>query len=890
MGSDGGTLRPRPLPRPELPPGPLRDLKDAVYELYLAASPLSLDVIHARIHALADASDVRPEADPTSTPKRDVIRDVISGGTLPPNVRHVVAVVAALLHHEAGPAVVQGHPEIERVRKLWRHAAAQRPLGRLISEVSPGDLEVHVAGLGQGHDTLPELPPYVVRPHDRLVRHAVEQAMAGRSAIAILVSDSTSGKTRACYEALHWTPDSRTKSLAGSGWHVWPAISPADVQAVIRDLPHVGPRTVVWLNEIQRYLHEPESQLARQVADGLRELLAARARGPVLVLGTLWPDLWSQLTRRPQSREEDTFASIRLLLDGRCIPLPDTFTDEEREAARNTGDPRLIEAADRAEDGAVTQYLAGVPDLLQRYELARPAVKAVIHAAMDARRLGHSEWLTASLLRDIALSYLDRRELRKVERTPDWFAEAISELTRLGDADTSVLTADARSRYRLEGYLDQHGGRNRMSVVPSEGFWDGCIEHCDQPDDLASLAKSAQWRHRLKIAAALYSKASRVGHPYAPVMLAEMRSESGHSVVDEKLYRDAADAGHPYALLFLAEMKERAGDHDGAERIALNAARNGRPAALARLVELRERAGDREDAERLAHEAADARQPTLLGNLVMMRERAGDHEDAERLAQQSLRSGPPTALTNLARMRERAGDRQAAERLAGQAARAGHPDALAMLAEMRAEAGDRQDAQRLTESAARAGHPDTLATLGMMREQAGDDQGAEELYRKAIEAGHLDAFTNLAIIRERSGDRQAAEDLALRAAQAGHPDTLARLGMMREQAGDDQGAEELYRKAINAGHLDALNNLAIIRERAGDREDAERLAQQSLRNGSPTALARLARTRERAGDHRGAERLAEQAAQAGHPDTLATLAMMREQTGDHASGWCRITL
>ncbi|TCO60766.1 tetratricopeptide repeat protein [Actinocrispum wychmicini] len=930
MGPDGGT---RPLPRPDVPQGPLRDLKDAVYELYLAAYPISLDAIHTRIHSL----DIDP------TPDRTAIGDVISGDSLPADARDVVAVVAALLQPRLGPGV-RGHPEVERIRTLWAQAAGQRPLGRPVLAVSPGDLEVHVANLSPDNDTLPELPPYVVRPGDRAIQRAVDQVRAGRSEMVVLVSDSTSGKTRACYEALRWAPDAGTESLADSGWSVWPPISPVDVTTFLRDLPSVGARTVVWLNEVQRYLVEPAAPLARQVADGLRELLASRARGPVLVLGTLWPDLWSQLTRRPQSGEPDTFASARLLLDGRGIPWPDTFTDEEQQAARDTGDPRLVEAADHAEGGAVTQFLAGVPDLMQRYRLAAPPVRAVIHAAMDARRLGHGEWLPAALLSHAAPSYLDSRELRKVERTPNWFADTVYELTRLGDADTSVLTADGHDRYRLEGYLDQHGRRTRISLVPPQGFWDACVECSARPDDLAGLAKSAQRRHRLRIAAALCTKASHTGHPYASMMLAEILVESGHGVADEQRYREAAAAGHPYALLFLAETRERAGDHwgaelvaeqaaqlgdphtmamlammrrkagdvesadrlaahasdagyvsavvdlveqrerdgdhDGAERIALNAARNGRLAALMRLVEMRERAGAQEDAERLAHYAADARHPIALANLAMMRERAGDQEDAERLAHMSLRGGPPTALTNLARMRERAGDRPAAERIAEQAARAGHPDTLAMLAEMRAESGDHAEAQRLTERAARAGHPDTLATLGMMREQVGDSRGAEELYRRALDAGHTEALTNLAIIRERAGDREEAEDLALQATRAGHPDTLATLGMMREQVGDSRGAEELYRRALDAGHTEALTNLAIIRERAGDREEAESLAHQSLRDGSPAAFSNLARMRARAGDHEDAERLADQALRAGHPDTLAMLAVMREQTGD----------
>ena len=45
-------------------------------------------------------------------------------------------------------------------------------------------------------------------------------------------------------------------------------------------------------------------------------------------------------------------------------------------------------AARSAPDGQVIQFLAGAPELLARYRNAPPAAEALIHAAMDARRLG----------------------------------------------------------------------------------------------------------------------------------------------------------------------------------------------------------------------------------------------------------------------------------------------------------------------------------------------------------------------------------------------------------------------------------------------------------------------------------------------------------------------
>ena len=99
----------------------------------------------------------------------------------------------------------------------------------------------------------------------------------------MLVGGSSTGKTRACWEAL--------ELLRPKGWRLWHPIDPARPEAALRELPRLGPRTVVWLNEAQFYLDAPGG-LGERIAAGLREALRDPARGPVLVLATLWPQHW----------------------------------------------------------------------------------------------------------------------------------------------------------------------------------------------------------------------------------------------------------------------------------------------------------------------------------------------------------------------------------------------------------------------------------------------------------------------------------------------------------------------------------------------------------------------------------------------------------------------
>ena len=89
----------------------------------------------------------------------------------------------------------------------------------------------------------------------------------GRSVIAVLVGESSTGKTRACWEALARC-GTRTRRGGCGTRSTRPAPRPRCAK-----LPRIGPRTVVWLNEAQFYLDAADGGLGERVAAGLRDLL-----------------------------------------------------------------------------------------------------------------------------------------------------------------------------------------------------------------------------------------------------------------------------------------------------------------------------------------------------------------------------------------------------------------------------------------------------------------------------------------------------------------------------------------------------------------------------------------------------------------------------------------
>jgi hypothetical protein len=129
----------------------------------------------------------------------------------------------------------------------------------------------------------------------------------------------------------------------------------------------------------------------------------------VLVLATVWPRFWDALTARPGDGE-DWHAQARELLAGHDIPVPAAFTPAQMSQLAWTADARMVLAARAAPDGQAIQFLAGAPELVTRYRHAPPAATALIHAAMDPRRLRMGIALPQAFLQAFAPGYLTDAE------------------------------------------------------------------------------------------------------------------------------------------------------------------------------------------------------------------------------------------------------------------------------------------------------------------------------------------------------------------------------------------------------------------------------------------------------------------------------------------------
>lgn len=602
---------------------------------------------------------------------------------------------------DIGAVVTGDHNAVTHVYVLGSSQSVsdtgQRVLStRLISECHPLDLEVHHAiHVAARSDAL---PAYVPREHDAHLRDIVDAVRGGTSQLCVLVGESSTGKTRACWEAI--------QGLAADGWRLWHPLAPTRAEAALAGLATVGPKTVVWLNEAQHYLAVPH--VGERIAAALRTLLTDDGRAPALIVGTLWPVHWDELTSLPAKRDHDPHAQIRPLLTGRQVHVPDAFTEQDLLALRNAAedDERLAQALAGAADRRITQFLAGVPALVDRHRYASPGAKAVLDAAMDARRLGCGVDLPTRFLEEAAVGYLSPSVFQSLEE--DWFEHALDYTARPVHGNAALLQ-QTRHRpgnrpvghcFRLADYLEQHGRRTRRAVCPPASFWEAALQHLSRPNDMDALAWAASSRWRLRYARLLAERARQLPQP-------------------EPVVGPATDFP----------------DHEWRDMDAVRPANHLTCRALADLAHIAVDEGDYEQAAALAMQAAECCQPDGLAEIALRHEEAGLTVEASDLAHHAAEMGAPSCLSHLAMMREKAALFDQAEHYARAAAEYGLTETLADLAVHREAAGYRDHAQDLWEAAAVYGHHEALASIARFQYEAGDIDGAVRTAHEALDRG-----------------------------------------------------------------------------------------------------------------------------------------------------------
>ncbi|MFG3094554.1 SAV_2336 N-terminal domain-related protein [Streptomyces sp. NPDC048202] len=349
--------------------------------------------------------------------------------------------LAALRHHALGEERRAGNPEPGR-------------LGRPVAEFTGRAPEAHAEHTG-----------------NPMLRAVVRDFAAGKGGLVLLVGAPGAGWRQESLEALRLLPD---------GYRVWEPPTPAALAAELDGPSSIGPRTVVWLEDAAHHLlDQSDGGRGERLASALRTRLRGTDRAPVLVLCRLTPEvrnllLTLRLTRTPAPHAEAS-ALFHEALHTQIYEAP------------HSGVP-----------------LTPGEGRISRYYFEPAFSRALLDAAIDARRRGHGPQLPATLLRAAAPHYLPASEQRGFEGR---LASALDSLC----ADVSVGAAllalvrpaaheGATSRghghpehYVLAAHLEQYGRMVREGIEPPEGLWDALAEHASR-HDLEAVALAARER------------------------------------------------------------------------------------------------------------------------------------------------------------------------------------------------------------------------------------------------------------------------------------------------------------------------------------------------------------------------------------------------------------
>ena len=713
----------------------------------------------------------------------------------------------------------------------------QSGAGKPIAEwTDPFDLEVHraiEATPTPDGTPAPLLPPYISREHDARLSESVQAAVDARSTIAMLVGGSSTGKTRACWEAVRTLP---------RGWRLWHPIAPNGPQSLLEGIARVGARTVIWLNEAQNYLLTPGSDLGEHAAAALRELLRDDARRPVLVLGTLWSRYWHALAD-PHDGHVDAHVAARTLLTGSQILVPDSFDAASLTLLRTAAndDRRLAHAAAHAEDGMITQYLAGGPALIERYRTALPADRAVIEAAMDARRLGAGPDLPIGLLEAAAPAYMTAVAWDLLEE--NWLEQSLTYATSPLRGARGPLTpvrprpgtaAPPTTSYRLADYLEQHGRAQRKAAPVPAAFWEAALAHADAAG-LRAIGTAARDRGFSRMACRLFLAAAKAGDDNALALIGDVLRVADR--VDEALewYRLASEHGATAALRSAAMMLNDAGRADEAliwyERCA-EAGDVHAPALAAAILGGMGRIDEALDWYRRGAE----RDESIFYLAADMLMEGGRTDDALVWLQEHARAGQPRAIELAAVLMAGATDAEAAIEWLRELADSGTAHVARSLADMLDRTERTDEAVRWYVRAADEGDTFASKDAGDVLHRARRTEEALGHYQRAAKEGVYDAWRAAAQAMRDAGQSARAERWLRDQAEAGEFGAMRTAALMMQESGQVEEALAWLAARSEAGDAGALTISAEVLRRAGRIDEALAQYERSLARGGGAYL------------------------------------------------------
>jgi tetratricopeptide (TPR) repeat protein len=638
------------------------------------------------------------------------------------------AAVTGVFADEARTALLAHRQQRHAVAARGRELTARTQ--RVRDAVDPISLGVHPAALRRDARRVADrVPAFVERDRFDDVVRRIRQG-----GFVLLVGDSTAGKSRLAYEAMH---------VAVPDFLLLQARPSEDLQA-LSSAVSAARRCVVWFDEFDQFLR----------AGGITlEMVKAMLAGPerqVVLLASMRSKEYDRYSAR--QRDATDAASWRagrevLLHAGEPVELDRLWSSQEVGRAKEADrDPRLMAAAQAADRFGIAEVLAAGPELLNDWMHAwhtgeHPRGAALVAAAVDCRRMGLHRPVATSLLVPLHEAYLSARGGALLR--PEPLEEALAWATAPVQGASSLLLPD-RGGYLAFDYLIDFPG---LPAIP-ESSWEGLLAAV-APQDAFDVGWAAVDLMRPSVALQAFDTARSHGVPDADYAHAIALGNAGQPLPAVRLLRqlhqqrdallgpdhpDTLAARHDIAR-YLAEAGRLSEAVALLDRLAFDRQRVMGPRHTATLVTLSSKArflreqGDAPQALRLFQELLPD-MATVLGP---------DHVDVLLARQELGRTLGHTGRTSdaLASITEVLEDQ---ERLLG----AAHPHTLSTrfeLALLVARSGDLREAIRQLQAVlgdqerVLGMHSRTLSTrhqLGRLLAQTGDPERAQEVLSEVL--------------------------------------------------------------------------------------------------------------------------------------------------------------
>lgn len=590
------------------------------------------------------------------------------------------------------------------------------------------------------------LPAYVLRDVDASLRGWTE-----RHGLLVITGGPLSGKSRTAWAAIY--------NYAEFTARVYAPAPGTDLRQLPGLLRGRDDDYILWLDELEGHLGEHGLDLGL-----LAQLTALR----VPVVATMSDEKYDELRfgGGPASR---------LLGQARTVSLSSRWSEKELERlARETDEPRLVDAlAWRGETG-VTQYLAIGPELWELWQRSalsnsrHPHGHVVVRAAIDLARCGLTGDIPQDLLEEACRCYgqnhvAGRPERESPQEALAWAAEPRHGVTGLLVRGARRRVGESDETWRPYGSLVADALRDPAQPPVPIGVWRCALEGTRYDTDLHNGVRRTA--HDLSAAKA------EGGDTEAMHLMGLLSETEGDEATALEWFRRAVDAGKRELSGRVGELLLGRGETEQALPY-LRAAAEGNP---------------------------EGREARLLGSAHLMLAKHWLREAAGR--------GDAEAAHQFGDLLFGGGDKEGAFHWYHEAVKAGREEVAMSFGALHRASDEVHSAEIWFRRAAAAGDARGGEALWVSPYSRSLDE-AEAYFRADAEEGVAMHATHLGALLEKRGRVDEARTWYLKGHELGDAYAAYLYAGLLKKEGNDAEALAWYRKAADLGHPAAQKALA----------------------------------------------------------------------------------